>query len=453
MNEASSEAKGIYTAPWERQFDRVLSPFEHFVNRQSASGLLLMASAVLALIIANSALATIYEGVLHTHFSVSLGSWSIDKTLHHWVNDGLMAFFFFVVGLELKREMLVGELANIRKAALPAIAALGGMIVPAAIYWFFNKSGEGHHGWGIPMATDIAFAVGVLVLLASRIPRALIAFLVALAIVDDLGAVVVIAIFYTSELNMQALAAVGLITLLLFGLNMGGVRRSLPYFLLAVPLWYAMLLSGVHASIAGVIGAFTVPARPKFNPAHYRERTHDLLATFERSYQENSNIYSNDELRSVVRSIERNAHKVMTPLQRLEYIWHLPVAFLIIPIFAIFNAGVEIDLSRWHDMATNPVLLGTVLGLVVGKFIGIFAFSWAAVKIGIAALPDGVLFRHIAGAALVAGIGFTMSIFIAELSFPGHEELLLLAKTGILLASILSGIVGLLWLWLVDKWK
>jgi len=242
----------VYNAPWEKSFDKILTPFEEFIHRQTTSGLLLMAMAVLALVLANSPLRTTYEHIIHTMVSVNIGSWTLEMSLHHWINDALMALFFFVVGLELKREILVGELAKLRNAVLPIAAAIGGMVVPALIYFAINPQGDAALGWGIPMATDIAFAIGALALLASRVPKALITFLVALAIVDDLGAVMVIAVFYTDTIALVPLAFAGGLFGILLLFNMAGIRKTLPYFIIAVFLWYALLQSGVHATLAGI---------------------------------------------------------------------------------------------------------------------------------------------------------------------------------------------------------
>jgi NhaA family Na+:H+ antiporter len=445
--------QGIIYAPWERTFDRILTPFEEFIHRQTTSGLLLMGTAIIALLLANGSLADVYQHLIHTPMNISIGSWGIDMSLHHWVNDGLMALFFFVVGMELKREMLVGELADLRQAALPIIAAVGGMVMPALIYLAFNPGGDAARGWGIPMATDIAFAVGALVLLAGRVPKALITFLVALAIADDLGAVLVIALFYTQQLALDWLAAAGMIVLLLFVLNFAGIRRVMPYFILAVLLWYALLQSGVHATLAGVLGAFAVPARPKYDPALFSTRIKELIARFDTSHQLGGNIMVNEGLYTVVQNLEKSINGVQTPLQRLDHIWHLPVAFLVIPIFALFNAGIPLEFGAWSETLIHPVMLGVMLGLVIGKFIGITGASWLALRLGIGQLPSGTRFSQIAAVSVLGGIGFTMSIFIAELGFAGQPEYLLMAKTGVLAASLLADVIGFAWLWWLGKSK
>jgi len=448
-----SVKSGIIHAPWEKTFDKILTPFEQFVNRQTTSGLLLMSTAILALVLANSALSGFYQHLVHTPIGINIGDWALEKTLHHWVNDGLMALFFFVVGLELKREILVGELAEPRQAALPIVAALGGMVVPALVYISFNPTGDAVRGWGIPMATDIAFAIGALVLLADRVPKALITFLVALAIVDDLGAVMVIALFYTDNLVLEALAVAALILVVLIIFNRAGIRHPLPYILLGALLWFVLLKSGVHATLAGVLTAFTIPARPKYDPSHFSTHVKELMTRFDASHQRDKNIMTNEALHTVVQTLEHGVHKVETPLQRLEHAMHTPVAFLVIPIFAFINAGIPMEFASLDDTLTHPVTLGVMLGLILGKFLGIFGVSWIALKLGIGQLPAHTSLSQIGGVALLGGIGFTMAIFIAEAGFAGQPEYLLMAKTGILLASLLAGISGFIWLLLVSPRK
>lgn len=451
VNPSPKVETGVYRAPWEKSFDKILTPFEEFIDRQTTSGFLLMCMAVLALVLANGPLASAYEHVVHTLISLNIGSWALEMTLHHWINDGLMALFFFVVGLELKRELLVGELAKPRNAVLPIAAAMGGMVVPALIYFAINPQGGAAAGWGIPMATDIAFAIGVLALLASRVPKTLITFLVALAIVDDLGAVMVIAVFYTDTIALGPLAATGGLFALLLAFNLGGIRNTIPYFIVAVLMWYALQQSGVHATLAGIMGALSVPATPKYDPARFSEHVRGLMKRFDASHQPGKSIMTNVELRAVVQALENGVHSVEAPLQRLEHIWHMPVAYLVIPIFALANAGIPLASGSLGETLTHPVMLGVSLGLVLGKFIGITGASWLVLKLGVAELPKDTRFTQIAGVSLLAGIGFTMSIFVAELSFGGREDLLLMAKTGILAASLLAGVAGFIWLYLVSN--
>ncbi|MBQ0721003.1 MAG: Na+/H+ antiporter NhaA [Gammaproteobacteria bacterium] len=446
-----SNKKGVFLSPWEKAFDRVLTPFEEFIHRQTTSSLLLMGTAVVALVLANGPFSSAYAHFMHTSISLSVGNWSLEMSLHHWINDGLMAMFFFVVGLELKREILVGELADLRNAALPIGAAIGGMVVPALIYFLINPHGDAARGWGIPMATDIAFAIGALALLASRVPKALITFLVALAIVDDLGAVVVIAVFYTETIALGPLAVAAGLFALLIALNLGGIRRVLPYFIVSLIFWYAVMLSGVHATLAGVLGALCVPAIPKYNPERFSTQVKFLMTRFDANHESGQSIMTNDQLRAVVRSLENGVHSVQAPLQRLEHAWHMPVAYIVIPVFALANAGIPLEFASLGETLSHPTFIGVSLGLILGKFIGITGVSWLMLKLGIAVLPKDTRFTQIAGVSLLAGIGFTMSIFVAQLGFGEREDLLLIAKTAILLASFVAGLAGVLWLYLVSK--
>ncbi len=436
----------MHYAPWERAFDRLISPFEQFIRHESTSGLLLMAATVAAIALANSPLGPAYHHWLETPVGFSFGEWRLEKSLHHWINDGLMALFFFVVGLEIKREILVGELSDLRAAALPSIAAVGGMVVPALLYLSLVDNPEWRDGWGIPMATDIAFAVGVMVLLGSRVPKALITFLVALAIVDDLGAVVVIALFYTEELNVTALWWAAGLTALLAVQNRVGVRRPLPYFLVGGLLWLALLKSGVHATLAGVITALAIPAFPKYDPARFVTHVRELMDLFEANTHPGESILKNHHQYSILQTLENGVHLVETPLQRLEHALHGPVAYLIVPIFAFANAGIPLDLETLGETLTHPLTLGVGTALVLGKLIGIAGLSWLAIRFGIGQLPAGARPIHLVGVGLLGGIGFTMSIFIGELAFSDAPEALVLAKTGILFASLTAGILGLLWL-------
>lgn len=443
--------KGVFNAPWEKSFDKILTPFEEFIHRQTTSGLLLMGMAVIALVLANSPLASGYAHFMHSMVSIGAGSWKLEMSLHHWINDALMALFFFVVGLELKREILVGELAKLRNAVLPIGAAIGGMVVPALIYFAINPEGDAARGWGIPMATDIAFAIGALALLANRVPKSLITFLVALAIVDDLGAVLVIALFYTHTIALIPLALAGGLFALLLAFNTMGIRKTMPYFIVAVFLWYALLQSGVHATLAGILGALAVPAVPKYNPERFSNHVRELMQRFDANYQPGVSIMTNDKLRAVVQTLENGVHSVEAPLQRLEHVWHMPVAYLVIPIFALANAAIPVQLTSLGETFTHPVMLGVMFGLILGKFIGITGVCWLLLKLGVAELPKNTRFTQIAGVSLLAGIGFTMSIFVAQLGFEGQEDLLLMAKTGILAASVLTGVAGFIWLYLVSK--
>ncbi|WP_271272324.1 Na+/H+ antiporter NhaA [Aliamphritea hakodatensis] len=451
MKKRSRPAGKEYIAPWEQAFDKVLSPVEEFIHRQTTSGVLLMLCAVVALFIANGQFSETYYQFFKQYLTVGLDNFNISKSLHHWINDGLMAIFFLVVGLELKRELLVGELANLKQALLPIIAAVGGMVVPALIYYAINPTGHTADGWGIPMATDIAFALGALALLGKRVPQSLLMFLIAVAIVDDLGAVIVIALFYTETINVSALGLAALFILLLTALNLGGVRRLSPYLIVGAFLWIAMLKSGVHATLAGVILAFTIPMKPKYDPKRFVSLIGDSVDKIKQAYKRDENIITNDDLRSKVCALSNGAFLVQAPAQILESKLHLPSAYIIIPIFALANAGVGIDMSDLGSVVTHPVTIGIGLGLVFGKLIGIAGLTWIAIKTGLCNLPKDLNMNHIIGVALMGGIGFTMSIFIAELGFVNHPEDLLMAKRGILFASFTAGISGFIWLFMTSK--
>ncbi|MFQ5937747.1 MAG: Na+/H+ antiporter NhaA [Acidiferrobacterales bacterium] len=436
-----------YYAPWEKTFGAILSPFEEFVRRQTSGGIVLIVCAVIALVVANSPLAVGYNQLLHTHLSISFGGWTLDHTVHHWINEGLMAMFFFVVGLEIKREILTGDLSEPRAATLPVLTAIGGMVVPALIYILINFGGTGARGWGIPMATDIAFALGILTLLGNRVPKSLFAFLVAVAIVDDLGAVVVIALFYTEQLIPSALLLAALLFGALVVLNRAGARSPVPYFIVGLLLWLAMLESGVHATIAGVLAALTIPSRPKLEPKVFRKEIMRLAKELETIDRGKLTAVKEEERRGMVQAIENAIHKVQSPLQRLENSLHALVAFFVVPLFALTNAGVPLDPGSLNAIVTHPVALGIVLGLVAGKLIGIAAISVLAVKLDWAELPANCQARHMIGVSLLAGIGFTMSIFIAELGLGEQAELLVTAKTGILAASLVAAVAGYIWLY------
>jgi NhaA family Na+:H+ antiporter len=418
--------------------ERVLRPFQEFAHRESSSGLLLLGCTAVALAWANSPYAESYSHLWEVPITVGVGRFAIRESLHHWINDGLMAVFFFVVGLEIKREVLVGELASPRRAALPLAAALGGVLVPAVLYLAINPSGPAAAGWGIPMATDIAFALGVLALLGSRVPLTLKVFLTALAIVDDIGAVLVIAFFYTADLSVHALGAgMGLVGLLVL-CNIAGVRHPMLYALLGVALWVAFLKSGVHATVAGVLLAFTIPARTRIDVAEFLERSRGALDEFAAAGVTGTNVLSSRAHQEALLAIESAAEMAQSPLQKLEEKLHGVVAFGIMPLFALANAGVALSSGVGPG---SPVALGVIVGLVIGKPLGITMVTWLATRIGLAERPPDVSWGMLHGAAWLGGIGFTMSLFIAGLAFD-DAALLTQAKLGILVASVAAGTVG-----------
>lgn len=425
-----------------RILQTIVQPIEAFIHAETSGGLLLLACAAFALLWANSPFADGYVHFWETSLSFGFGSAGVAKSLHHWINDGLMVLFFFVVGLEIKRELLVGELSSVRKAVLPALAALGGMLVPAFFYAIFNAGREGANGWGIPMATDIAFALGVLALMGKRIPLSLKVFLAALAIADDLGAVLVIAIFYTSSLNMGMLGLAALFAVLAFVGNSLGVRGILFYLVIGVCLWWCVMQSGIHATIAGVVLALAIPAKQRINAHDFTHEVEVLIQEFARQTHEQTSVLANQAAQSAVKQLEIACEEVQTPLSRFETNLHTTVAFVIMPLFAIANAGVSIEGASLWDALVSAPSLGITLGLFLGKPLGIMLFSWIACKARIAALPDGIRWREMFGVACLGGIGFTMSLFVESLAFPGSPILSTDAKIGIFCGSILSGIVG-----------
>ena len=418
-----------------------LNPFQSFFKTEAAGGIVLLVAAAVALLWANSPFAASYQALWETYVTVGAGSFEISKPLLLWVNDGLMAIFFFVVGLEIKREVLAGELAEPRKAALAIAAALGGMVVPALLYTAVTLGTDRAVGWGIPMATDIAFALGVLALLGSRAPLALKVFLTAVAIVDDLGAVVVIALFYTAQIKVSALVGSLALIALLAVANRLGIQRTSVYALIGVAAWVLMLKSGVHATIAGVLVALTIPATRKMDEVAFADRVSALLERFREGIAGSPTDPTPDQ-QAAVHGLEVACEQVETPLARLEHGLHGVVAFGIMPVFALANAGVGLG-GGLAALATDAVALGVMLGLVVGKPLGVMLLSVLAVKTGLAVLPSGVTWRHVFGVSLLTGIGFTMSIFIANLAF-GPGPLLDSAKVGILAASLVSGVLGAL---------
>jgi NhaA family Na+:H+ antiporter len=428
-----------------RKFQRspgkwILRPFQEFAKLEASGGILLLFFTVVALVWANSSWANTYFSLWQTRITVGFGTAVLSKPLLLWINDGLMAVFFFVVGLEIKREILVGELASPRQAALPIAAALGGMLIPAGLYLIFNAGTERAAGWGIPMATDIAFALGVLALLGNRVPLALKVFLTALAIVDDIGAVLVIALFYTAEISLTSLLVGAGFLVCLAIANVAGARHPLIYALLGIGLWLAFLKSGVHATVAGVLLAMTIPSKARINANEFLSRSRAMLDDFERTGESGDSVMTNAARQAALHTLERMCEHVATPMQRLEHALHPWVSFAIMPVFALANAGVSIG-GEFLTTLTSPVSLGVALGLVIGKQVGILLFSWLAVRSRLAVLPHTVTWRQIYGAGWLGGIGFTMSLFIASLAFE-NGALLPTAKVGILTASSIAGIIG-----------
>ena len=418
----------------------IINPFQRFFQLEASSGILLIICTIGALAWANSPWAESYHHLWETEVTFAFGDFELSKHLIHWINDGLMAIFFFVVGLEIKRELLTGELASPQKAALPIMAAIGGIVVPAGIYIAFNFNGPYVNGWGVPIATDIAFALGVLVLLGKRVPLALKVFLTALAIVDDLGAVLVVAIFYTDQIYWESVGIAAGILAFLTVLNLTGVRYVPLYGIIGIILWVVVLKSGIHATIAGVLLALTIPARTKDPVTGFAQDHKSLMGELKQVHTQTDTEWLDHTGQTILQSMYANAGKMISPLYRLEHGLHSWVGYLVMPIFALANAGVQVSGESMQHFG-DPVLLGILLGLVIGKPVGILLASLLAIRLGWAALPRGLTRMHLLGAACLGGIGFTMSIFIANLAFAG-PDVLQLAKLGILAGSIIAGVAG-----------
>ncbi|HUF90064.1 MAG TPA: Na+/H+ antiporter NhaA [Gemmatimonadota bacterium] len=422
--------------------DRIPLPlgfFREFARLQASGSILLLGATIVAFVWANSPWWEAYDALWEIDFGVGAEGRGISLSFLYVINDGLMAIFFFVVGLEIKRELIAGELASVRRAALPMAAAVGGMVVPAGLYAVFNAGGEAAAGWGIPMATDIAFALAVLAALGPRVPGALKVFLTALAIVDDLGAILVIAFFYSHGVAWGWLAVAGAMLGVLVALNLLHVRKPILYALPGIVVWAAFLQSGIHATVAGVLVALTIPASRRILAREFLDRARAELAEFEEATEFRASRIMSSRQQEAVHELEQACEHVSTPLTRMEHGLHPYVTYLILPLFALANAGVRVvggETTVW----AGPLTLGIVLGLVAGKPLGITLFAWLAVRLGLAELPADVDWREVWGTAWLGGIGFTMSLFIANLAFDG--ALLESAKLAVLAASVLAAAGG-----------
>jgi NhaA family Na+:H+ antiporter len=403
---------------------RLIRPLVDFLHTEAAGGVALVVAAIVALLWANSPWDASYDDLWNTHLAVSLGDWELDLDLREWINDGLMVFFFFVVGLEIKRELVEGELRDRRRAMLPVCAALGGMLVPALIYTAFNAGGEGADGWGIPMATDIAMAVGVLALMGRWVSPSLKLFLLALAIVDDIGAIVVIAVFYTGEIRGEALLASVALVVAVAVMRRAGISSIAPYAVVGAALWLALHESGVHATLVGVALGLMTPTEPIRRP--------ELIDAAELA-----DVSSYEAARQTATA----AREAVSVVEWLEHQLHPWTSFAVLPLFALANAGIPLSRNTVGDALTSAVAGGIVLGLVIGKLVGISSFTWLAVRLRIARLPDGVTWSGIVAVSALAGIGFTVSIFVTGLAF-GGEPLEEQAKIAILAASLLAAAIG-----------
>jgi NhaA family Na+:H+ antiporter len=416
--------------------------FESFFRSEVAGSVLLLACTVAALAWANSSLADSYFSLLSTYVGVGWGDAVFKLSVHHWINDGLMVVFFFVVGLEIKRELVVGELSSASKAVLPVAAALGGVLIPAGIFAALNFSGAGANGWSIPMATDIAFALGVLAILGSRVPLALKVFLTALAIADDLVAVAIIAVFYTEKINGVALVVAALLFAALYVAVRLNVRRRGILYLLIVGVWIAIFSSGIHATVAGILVAMIVPVRSRVDPGRFVSGTRETLDRLAAAGVTSESLLHDHEHLDLIESIHSEAADTLPAGLVLEHHLHPIQVWLIMPLFALANAGVAIG-SDLGSVLSNQLALGIIFGLAVGKPLGITLMAWIAVKASRGALPEGVTWGQIVGVGCLAGVGFTMSLFISDLAFD-DTVLISTAKVGIIAASLISGVVGFL---------
>ena len=420
--------------------DKLLAPISNFIHLEYTSGIVLLVAVLVAVVWANSDFGASYHLFWETSLSIGFGNALLDQPLHIWINDGLMALFFFVIGLELKREFIDGELSTLSKAILPMTAALGGMLIPALLYVLINMKSNSIHGWGIPMATDIAFALAILSMAGKHIPTSVKVFLSALAVADDLGAVLVIAFFYTADVNFIALGVAAIFLLLMLIGNLTGVRNNLFYLVLGLCVWLGFLFSGVHATIAGVLVAFCIPARTKINTLLYSDTLKKLNQKFDQQPGSKSSLISAAQHQAIY-DIKKISEEAETPLQKIEHALHPWVAFLIMPLFALSNSGIHIGFGFFAALA-DPVALGVLVGLVIGKFSGIILFTWLMVKARFAKLPKGASWKHMIGVGLLGGIGFTMSMFISGLAFDDADHVEK-AKYGIFMASIVAGISGI----------
>ncbi|AQG79804.1 Na+/H+ antiporter NhaA [Spirosoma montaniterrae] len=425
-------------SPLLRLTKPIVRPFAEFFQREASSGIVLMVSSLVALLLANSdwGIARYFPDLWENTLSLSVNEFRLEKTLSHWINDGLMALFFLIIGLEIKREVLEGELSSMQQAALPLVCAVGGMVVPALLFAAFNVGTPTVDGWGIPMATDIAFALAVVSLLGDRVPLSLRVFLTALAIVDDLGAVLVIAIFYTQDLQLSYLGMAGGIWLGLLLLNYLRVRSLPIYLVLGVVLWYVTLKSGIHATIAGVLLAIAIPFK-----IPYRRQELVMLVEERLNAVADTVATPGASAREVSEELEALNAQISSPAQRLEHYLHSPVAFVIVPLFAFCNTSLVIDVSTVSQL-TEPLAVGIMTGLLLGKSLGITLAAWLAIRLKVASLPADVSWRQLIGVSLLAGIGFTMSIFITLLAFPNSTDMQSVAKLAILVASLLAGGFG-----------
>ncbi len=427
----------------------LLTPFQKFVKTGSTAGMLLFGATIIAIIWANSSYGYYYESLLQYKIGISFHDFELKKPFILWINDGLMAIFFFLIGLELKRELLIGEINTLKKAAFPFMAALGGVAVPIALYLILNENPDTAKGWGIPMATDIAFALAILSILGKRVPLSLKVFLTAFAIIDDIAAVIVIAVFYSSNVSI-ALLFYGILLIVLLALLYYYRNYSLEIgLILAVIIWFLFLKAGIHPTIAGVLLAFTIPIKRKLDIKSFAEHLNLISNKIVNDSDDDKHLLTKDEIK-YINNLNDLASKVQSPLQQLEAKLHGWIAYFILPVFAFANAGVVISADYNFDV---DLIRNIIISLFVGKFLGVVVFSYLGIKLKVTELPKGLQFKQIIGIAAIAGVGFTMSIFIDHLAFAGSERSIISAKIGIIIGSLISGVVGYAILRLTSKSK
>lgn len=446
------EDKHAYHTPIEDKLQDAVTPFQEYINKQIIASFFLFFCTITALVWASMpTLATYYDAFIDAPFGFFLSNFSFSTSLHFLVNDVLLTFFFFFVGLEIKREFLVGELTNYRSAAFVVMAALGGMIVPSTLYFIINYDTPTQLGWGIPMATDTAFALGILNCFKQKIPKGIFTFLAALAIIDDIGAILVIALFYTNNFDANMFLLAMFFCTLLAALNYAGFRRPFAYLAIGALVWASVEASGIHGTVAGILVAFLIPARPRKGPRHFIKKTRALLNLFEKRKDETPLILEDHEQHLVLEKVQEVARQATTPLQRWESKLELPVALLVLPLFALVNAGLAIRLDLIKEIFLQPISIGILIGLFFGKPLGIFLFSRLALWLKLGNMPANTSHQQILSVSLLTGIGFTMSIFVSNLSFGGQEHLIILSKAAVLVSSLVAGLAGIIALTLITR--
>lgn len=444
---SGEEKKHAYHSRLEKKLGSVLTPFEEFSQSQISASIFLLSATIIALVIANvPAWSGYYYKMIHFPVNIVLGRHQVGGDLRFWVNDILLTFFFFLVGLEIKREFIAGELVNRKRAFLILFAAFGGMLFPAIIFTIFNYGLPSAIGWGIPMATDTAFALGILAIFRQKLPKGIFTFMASLAIIDDIGAIIIIVAFYSQQISLTYLLSAFVFLLLLSLGNFAGIRHTIFYLIGGAIIWYCFEYAGIHGVIAGVLVALCIPARPSKGPIAFVNKVKDLLDYFEKRKKKIPKVIADKKQHVIIEEVEETAKKSTTPLQRLETKLDLPVSLFVLPIFALFNAGIMLHYDAIEKSIHSPLTWGVITGLFLGKPIGILLLSFIALKLNLGAMPKKTNFKHLVGASLLGGVGFTMSLVISNLAFINNNDLLEIAKTGILFGSVLSGIIGIIWL-------